>query len=122
ALHPLDAHTVLRSSALPPNRSAGDPRDVNCSSRLESSGSSRGSARSVASKDTPMLSAVKPGPCCSAPTVIVASSPETAPANDWTNSVGVGLGSAVWSAEGEEPSESDQEHPVKSRARATTAT
>src|SRR5699024_9229376 len=47
-------------------------------------------------------------------------SPETAPANDWTNSVGVGLGSAVWSAEGEEPSESDQEHPAKRRASATT--
>lgn len=42
-LLPFDVQNVLRSRALPPDRSAGDPSDVSCSSRLEFAGSSRDS-------------------------------------------------------------------------------
>src|SRR5699024_6474031 len=89
------------------------------SSRLDCAGSSRGSARSVASNEIPTLSAVRPGPVRSVDAVTTASSPETAPANDCSNSVGVGLGSGDW-LEDDESSESNHEHPDRTRASATT--
>src|SRR5699024_7703984 len=109
---PFDVQNVLRSRALPPNRSAGEPSDSNCSPRLDSAGSSRGSARSVGSNETPMLFAVRPGPVRSVVAVMVAASPVTGSANDCSKSVGVG----DWLAEEDESSASVHEHPAKRRA------
>jgi hypothetical protein len=116
---PLEVQNNLRSRALPPKRSAGDPSVFSCSSRLDCAGSRRGSARSVASNETPTLSAVSREPSRSAVAVTTASSPETAPANDCSNSVGVGLGSGDW-LEDDDSSESNHEHPDRTRASATT--
>src|SRR5699024_5413329 len=116
---PLDVQTVLRARALPANRSAGEPSALSCSSRFDFAGSSRGSARSVASKETPMLSDLKLGPVRSAVAVIDAASPEALSTFACSNSVGVGLGSGDW-LEDDESSESNHEHPDRTRASATT--
>ena len=83
-------------------------------------GSSRGSAKSVVSKEIPTFSEEIRGPSRSPVAVIADASPVVASANDCSGSVGVGFGSAVCSDEGDGPSESDPVHPAKRRASAKT--
>src|SRR5699024_8426540 len=121
---PVDVQNVRRSRAFPPNRNAGEPRLISCSSRLEAFGSRRGSARSVASKEIPRLSSLSDRPFFVDVASIDAFAPLTLPIVDCSNSVRVGLGSEVLSVCGDDgSSESGSEHPASNTARAqTTAT
>src|SRR5699024_4096386 len=91
---PVDVQNVRRSSAFPPNRSAGEPRDLSGSSRLDESGSRGGSARSVAPKEIPRVSDRNGWPSSSTLTLISVGSPLSTESSCCSKTVGVGLGSA----------------------------